>query len=191
MLFLRSRFLSAGTNFFIEFPYKLLNPKYIKVGTRFRVFKGSRIECIPKYGDQIFEPKLIIGNNVTINNNVHIGVINKVILEDNVLLASYVYITDHNHGDYGQDFNSNPNSPPSSRNLFSPGCVHIRKNAWIGEGVKILPNVTIGTGSIVGANSVVTKDIPDYTIAVGIPAKVIKKFNFATKKWEDASIHGN
>jgi acetyltransferase-like isoleucine patch superfamily enzyme len=95
-----------------------------------------------------------------------------------------VYISDHSHGDYGLNFHSSPRSKPSDRKLFSSGSVQIKENSWIGEGVKILPNVTIGKGVIIGANAVVSKNIPDYTIAVGIPAKVIKKYNFTNKKWE-------
>lgn len=184
MLILKFRFSKAGNNFLIEFPFKILNPNYISVGKRFRVFKGSRIECISAYGEQVFNPQLIIGNNVTINNNVHIGVVNKVIIEDNVLLASYVYISDHSHGDYGTLLNTNPNVAPSKREIISTGPVIIGENSWIGEGVKILPNVTIGKGCIVGANAVVSRNIPNYSIAAGVPAKVIKKFNFKKAIWE-------
>lgn len=59
--------------------------------------------------------------------------------------------------------------------MYSKGDVSIGKNVWIGEKATILPGVTIGEGSIIGANSVVTKNIPPYSIACGIPAKVIKK----------------
>jgi lipopolysaccharide O-acetyltransferase len=62
--------------------------------------------------------------------------------------------------------------------------VAIEDNVWLGEFVSVLPGVTIGKGSIVGANSVVSKNLPPYVIAVGTPAKPIKKFNFETNKWE-------
>ncbi len=63
--------------------------------------------------------------------------------------------------------------------------VEFMDNVWIGESVSVLPGVTIGQGAIIGANSVVSKNIPAYTIAVGSPAKPIKKFNFETTKWEN------
>ena len=66
------------------------------------------------------------------------------------------------------------NIPPIDRPLFSKGNIYIGKNVWVGEKVTVLPGVHIGEGSIIGANSVVTHDIPPYSIAVGIPAKVIK-----------------
>jgi lipopolysaccharide O-acetyltransferase len=178
-----SRFKKCGNNLYIEKTIKIFNPKYIELGNRFRLFYGARIECIDKYGEKSFEPKLIIGNNVTINNFVHIGVINEIVIEDNVLLASKVYITDHNHGIYEGNLQSSPDIPPSFREVYSPGGVRIKKNVWIGENVTILPNVTIGEGSIIGANSVVTKNISEYSIAVGSPARVIKKYDFKIKKW--------
>jgi acetyltransferase-like isoleucine patch superfamily enzyme len=65
--------------------------------------------------------------------------------------------------------------PPSERKLISKGPVIIGDNVWVGEGVAILPNVTIGRNCIIGTNSVVTKSIPENSVAAGIPAKVIKK----------------
>ena len=62
--------------------------------------------------------------------------------------------------------------------------VVIENGCWIGEKVSILPGVRIGKRSIVAANAVVTKSIPQYSIVAGIPAKVIKKYNFETHAWE-------
>ena len=76
-----------------------------------------------------------------------------------------------------------PTSIPKDRTIYSSPVI-IKKNVWLGEHVSVLMGVTIGEGSIIGANSVVSKDIPAYTIAVGVPAKVIKKFNFEIQKWE-------
>ena len=53
--------------------------------------------------------------------------------------------------------------------------IHIKRNAWIGARVNILPGVTIGENAIVGTGSVVTKDIPDNCVAVGVPAKIVKE----------------
>ncbi|MFW2124843.1 acetyltransferase, partial [Acinetobacter ursingii] len=72
---------------------------------------------------------------------------------------------------------------PTDRTL-SVKSVKIQNNVWLGEFVSVLPGVTIGEGTIVGANSVVTKSLPPYVIAVGSPAKPIKFYNFDTRKWE-------
>jgi acetyltransferase-like isoleucine patch superfamily enzyme len=88
------------------------------------------------------------------------------------------------HGSYaGNENDSNPNITPAERKLFSNPII-IEDNVWLGEFVSVLPGVKIGKGTIVGANSVVSKSLPDYVIAVGSPAKPIKKFNFQNSRWE-------
>lgn len=99
----------------------------------------------------------------------HIGALNEIVIEDNVLIGSHVLIIDHNHGT-----TEDVSKPPVLRELVSTGKVHIKRNVWIGENCMIFPNVTIGENSIIGAGSVVTKDIPANSVAVGNPAKVIK-----------------
>jgi lipopolysaccharide O-acetyltransferase len=126
---------------------------------------------------------LYIGDNVQINDHVHIAAFNKVEIGNNVLIASNVFITDHNHGVYkGSDDDDSPDSLPNSRKIVSKEVI-IEDNVWIGEFVSVLPGVRIGKGSIIGSMSVVTKDIPPNTIAVGSPARIIKKYDFNLKKW--------
>lgn len=127
---------------------------------------------------------LHFGNNIQINDFVHIAALNEVRIGDNVLIASKVFITDLEHGSYaGNENDSSPDSIVKERPLCSKSVI-IKDNVWIGEHVSILPGVTVGENSIIGANSVVTKSIPANSIAVGIPAKVIKQYNFETKRWE-------
>ncbi|MPN45551.1 2,3,4,5-tetrahydropyridine-2,6-dicarboxylate N-acetyltransferase [bioreactor metagenome] len=90
---------------------------------------------------------------------------------DNVLTGSKILITDNSHGQ------SQPNDidiPPIKRSLYSKGPVIIENNVWIGEKSTILAGVTIGTGAIVAANSVVTKDVPAFAVVAGTPAKIVK-----------------
>lgn len=109
-------------------------------------------------------------------------VINKVVIGNNVLIASRVFITDHNHGSYSGDDHSIPTSLVVKRSLSSSP-VELKDNCWVGEGVCIMPGVTIGENSIVAANSVVTKDVESNTIVAGVPAKAIKRFDFSQNKW--------
>lgn len=119
-----------------------------------------------------------------INDFVHITAVESVVIEDNVLIASKVYISDSSHGSYkGDSKDSNPSIIPKDRLLVSKP-IFIKENVWLGEFVSVLPGVTIGRGTIVGANSVVSKSLPEYVIAVGIPAKPIKKYNFESQRWE-------
>lgn len=87
-------------------------------------------------------------------------------------MASFVYISDHSHGEITR---AELDLPPLGRLLYSKGPIIIGNNVWIGEKVCILPNVRIGDGAVIGANSVVTKDIPPHSVAAGSPAKVIKQ----------------
>ena len=93
---------------------------------------------------------------------------------NNVLLGHAVYISDNNHGMSNSDALK---IPPVERQLYSKGAVRIGNNVWIGRHVCIMPGVTIGDNCIIGANSVVTKDVPANCVAVGLPAQIIKMIN--------------
>jgi lipopolysaccharide O-acetyltransferase len=97
-------------------------------------------------------------------------------------MASGIFISDHSHGSYSGSDASSPLIPPNERPLVSKE-VFIDDDCWLGEKVAVLPGVTVGKGSIIGAGSVVTSDIPPYTIAVGIPARPVKKYDFESKQW--------
>jgi lipopolysaccharide O-acetyltransferase len=117
---------------------------------------------------------------------VHIGALNRISIGNNVLIASRVFITDHNHGSYNGAHQSSPYTPPAIRDIISNE-VKIEDNVWIGEGVCILPGVVIGKGSVIASNSFVTKSIPANSIAAGVPAKVIKKFDIKENIWKKPS----
>ena len=93
------------------------------------------------------------------------------------LLAPEVFITDHNHGMTPSSIDDYASQP------LLVGSVVIEDNVWIGQRACILPGVTIGKFSIIGANSVVTKDIPPYSLAVGAPARVIKEWDKDRREW--------
>lgn len=164
----------------IRLPFDIRNRKNIDFGQGLTTGVGCRIEAFPQSDNVV----LRFGKNVQLNDYVHITAMTNVVIGDNVLMASKIYISDCTHGSYsGDNFDSDPNSIPIDRALSTKSVV-IEDNVWLGEFVSVLPGVTIGKGSIVGANSVVSKSLPSYVIAVGIPAKPIKKYNFETQKWE-------
>lgn len=164
----------------IRLPFDIRNRSSIHIGDNFTCGFSCRIEAYPEIENEI---TLVIGNNVEINDFVHISSRRKVFIGDNVLIASKVFITDLNHGSYSGIKGDSPNVPPSKRKLNSSDVI-IENNVWIGEGVCVLPGVKIGQGSIIGALSVVSKDIPSNSIAVGTPARVIKKFDSVEEKWK-------
>lgn len=169
----------------IRFPFDIRNNHFIDLGEGLTTGKYCRIEAYPV--DSVSAgnvKKLIFGKNVQINDFVHISAGKKVFIGDNVLIASKVFISDILHGSYqGDEHDSSPLSIPEKRSLSAKEII-IEENVWIGEFVSILPGVTIGKGSVIGSNSVVSKDIPPNVIAVGTPAKAIKKFNFELERWE-------
>jgi len=165
----------------IRLPIIIRGKKYIDFGYGLTTGVGCRFEA---YRNLKSKKTLKIGNNVQINDYVHITAMANVTIGDNVLMASKIYISDCSHGFYnGGEVDSSPEQYPIDRS-YNISEVIIEDNVWLGEFVSVLPGVKIGKGAIIGSNSVVTKDIPANTIAVGSPAKVIKKYNVETKKWE-------
>ncbi|MBU3101558.1 MULTISPECIES: DapH/DapD/GlmU-related protein [Clostridium] len=128
--------------------------------------------------------KLFIGKNCKLGDNVHIVANEKVIIGDNCLMASKIFISDTSHGDYSNtSIDSSPDVPPDERPLYMKP-VSIGNNVWIGENVCILLGVNIGNGCIIAANSVVNRDVPDNCIVAGTPAKVRKRYKSDTGTWE-------
>lgn len=166
----------------IRFPLDMRNAKNIRLGKGFTCGHGCRIEACD-YGLPKGNLSLTIGRNVELNDFVHISALSRVDIGDDVLIASKVYISDLNHGNYGDGEVYDLTIP---HRLQRPHArpISIEENVWIGESVCVLGGVTIGRGSIVGAMSVVTRSIPPNSIAVGNPAKVIKQYDHVSKAWE-------
>jgi len=164
----------------IRFPFYLRGRKYIQFGNNLTTGTGCRIEAFPYINQNTI---IEIGENVEMNDNVHISGLQQIKIGNNVLLASRIFISDINHGSYmGNEKDSDPESHVGSRPVFG-NPVEIEDNVWIGEGAAVLAGVRIGRCSIIGANSVVTKNIPPFTIAAGNPARPIKQYDFKSCRW--------
>jgi acetyltransferase-like isoleucine patch superfamily enzyme len=105
--------------------------------------------------------RIKLGNNVFINSNCLAMARGGITIEDDVLMAANVQLLSNNHDEY-------------ERQVLTCEEIVIKKGAWIGAGASILPGVTVGKYAIVGAGAIVTKDVPDYAVVVGVPAKVVK-----------------
>lgn len=167
----KPRFNYVGSHTLIESNFVINGEKYITIGNNTRIKPGLVMESIDNHNGFEFHPEILIGNNVSVNYHAHIASVNKVQIGDNVLIGSKVFIADHSHGEASSEALL---LPPSKRKLYSKGTVIIEDNVWIGENCAILPGVTIGQNSIIGANSVVTKSIPPNCVAAGNPARLIK-----------------
>jgi acetyltransferase-like isoleucine patch superfamily enzyme len=148
-------------------PDNLVNPKAIHFGRKVQIYKGSRLEAIGNTDSKV--PKLIIGDNTKIMYYFHCGAAASVRIGRNVLIASRVYITDHDH------VFDDPILSAQQNPRISCAPVVIEDGCWIGEGAVILKGLTIGERSVVGANAVVTRDVPPWTLVAGIPAQVIRR----------------
>lgn len=162
----------------------ILNPSNVRFYGRAIFGTDMRLECIQFYANNYFNPSIEFGINFSCGNYVHIGVNNNVSIGDNVLMGSSILISDHSHGIYNGEnqSHSSPKKPPSDR-ILSKGNIIIGNNVWIGDSVKIIGDVTVGDGCVIGAGSIVTKDIPANSIVVGAPFKIIKQWCHQKNAW--------
>ncbi len=157
----------------IMHPLRIEGPEYISL------LSGAVIQDHAfLYAEKIdeHEPELIIGRGSVLGNYNHIAAVRRVVFGDNVLTSDRVYISDNLHGF------ENINVPVMHQPLQFKAEVSIGDGSWIGENVSII-GARIGKNCVIGANAVVTADIPDYSVAVGIPATVIKKYNLQNRMW--------
>ena len=139
--------------------------------------------------DEAGRVRLSIGEGFQTAQGLHIAASHRVEIGRNCLFGSGVLVTDHGHGTYDAQQiagESSPDQPPAYRPLSRNGSVTVGDRVWLGDGVKVLRNVRIGNGAIIGANSVVAQDVPAESIAVGSPAVVIKQYDRASGTWQRA-----
>jgi lipopolysaccharide O-acetyltransferase len=157
--------------------------KFIRFETGVHAGDGFWLEAVSRIYDQHFSPQILIGSNVSFGHWTHIAATNYVEIGANALIGSKVHITDHNHGQYGGDLQSDPNEIPLLRRIDGDKRTIVGANVWLGDGVVVCPGVTIGEGCVIGANSVVTRSIPPRTVAYGAPALPRKTFDLELRQW--------
>ncbi len=157
-----------------------MNPQCIYFNGSASIKNGCFFYPILKYAGVRYYPKIEIGDGCCFGKQNSIAAINKVSIGKNVLFAGNVHITDHSHG--YEDI-SRPITP---QQLLCKGPVVIDDDCWLGFNSEILSGVHIGKHCVVAAHAVVTKDVPSYCVVAGNPARIVKKFNFETQKWESA-----
>lgn len=168
---------------------RLLGAHGMHLGPDFHARDFLWLEAVTAYTESSttthFHPEIRIGRSARLSDNVHIACIDRVVIGDYLLCGSGVLISDHAHGSYRSTgaAASDPATPPGQRPLVSAGRVSIGNNVWLGDHVAVLPGSTIGDGCIVGANSVVTGEIPPGTIAVGAPARPVRRWCAESRSW--------
>lgn len=186
------RFANNPKNLKIELPRRISDAHLIQIGDNVSIGPGSllipqtiyptRIMSHPGKNQDVqkFNPRIVIGNRVTSTGMLTVTAMREVTIEDDVMFALNVLIADGMHGF------ENANEPYKYQKMWKISPVVIKRGCWIGQNVVIMPGVTVGELSIVGANSVVTKNIPDRCIAIGAPARIVKTWNEDTQAWVSA-----
>lgn len=170
-----SSFRHFGKKSLILCPLQIDGKKNISVGDHVVVGEHSWLAAMPLTNND--KPQLIISNNCSIGNFNHIYATSEIVFEDSVLTADKVYISDNLHS------YEDVSKPIIEQPIKQLKKIRIGEGSWIGENVCII-GASIGKHCTIGANSVVTHDIPDYSVAVGAPARVIKRYNKKTQMWE-------
>jgi acetyltransferase-like isoleucine patch superfamily enzyme len=162
-------FASFGAHSVLQPPIRLAGEGSISIGSDVWVGPGSWLQSLSP-GSGV---ALAIGDGTSIAGNVTISAVRSIRLGKKVLLARGVYISDHSH-----------RYDDTSCAILDQGIdrmepVEIGDGAWLAENVVVCPGVRIGRGAVVGANAVVTEDVPDFSLAVGAPARVVRRFDTA------------
>lgn len=175
---LRRKFRSIHSTTLLEYPLQVSDPRCMTIGARTRVSWYGRLLAVTEHLGQTFSPEIVIGDDCYLGNHVHVVATNRVWIGKKVMVADGVFLSD-----YFSD-RSQVDPPDAPAVLSRGGEVHIGDGSWIGENVSIVGNVRIGQHCVVGANAVVTLSLPAYSVAVGVPARVIKRYNFSSARWE-------
>jgi carbonic anhydrase/acetyltransferase-like protein (isoleucine patch superfamily) len=164
----RHAFHAVGQRSLLELPIRLWGESHIAVGESVFIGSGSWLQVLPG-SEPMVDPVISIGDGTSIAGSCTITAARSVVIERQVLMARHVYISDHTHAHQRHDL------PIIDQGITNVAPVRIRQGAWLGQGVVVCPGVTIGRNAVIGANSVVRDDVPDFCVAVGAPAKVIRR----------------
>ncbi len=180
-----AKFKSVGKASKLDWPVKVYGAQHMSLGNRVHISWNSWLFCIERYADQRFKPQIIIEDEAYLGNGSHIVACRKVTIGANVMLGDYCYVSDNIH-EY-----KDISLPISENRMKVPGEVYIGSGSWLGDHVCVFGDVHIGKHCIVGANSVVMCSIPDYSVAVGAPARIVKRYNVRTQMWCKTDKFGN
>ena len=169
--YISARFKSFGKGSVASPFQKLIGAKYISVGHDVVFHDNIVLTAWDNYLNQNFTPSIEIGDRTSIGGNCHISAINSISIGNGVLLGRNITINDNSHGN--NKLLSFETVHPSERELVSKGEIIIGNNVWIGDKCTILSGVKIGDNSIIGANTVITKNIDTNSIIVGSSSRKI------------------
>lgn len=183
------RFATEPEGFEMKWPRSLVHPERMTIGDHVKLGPNSELKCNVRYPGgwmrhpdghhvaQSFEPRLVIGDRVTATAALQVIAFASVVIEDDVMFAANVFVADGTHA------SPHPDVPYKFQGVATPAPVRIGRGAWIGQNAVIAPGVTIGELAIVGANSVVTRDVAPRTVVGGVPARIVKAWDEGRRAW--------
>lgn len=174
-IIIKQKFKKSGGK--IEKPHRVRGYQGFYIGKNVQIRKDAGIECLSYFGGQEYNPKLKIEDNVIIGRSFKATITDTLEIGADTIIAHNVTIVTENHG-------INPESNiPYAKQALSSKPIHIGKNCWIGANVCILPGGNLGDNCIVAANAIVNKSFPSNVMIGGIPAKIIKIYDFENHQW--------
>lgn len=175
-------FHSVGSKASISPPLRFGNLSRIQLGNRVTIHENCWLQVITNHEDIFESPNIIMADDVSIGMSSTISAAKRITFEEYVFTARNFYVSDHEH-----EFHD-VSCPIAVQGISKIREVRIGARTWIGQNVVVLPGVTIGRHCVIAANSVVRQDVPDYSIAGGAPARVLRTYSEATGNWEKVGV---
>jgi acetyltransferase-like isoleucine patch superfamily enzyme len=183
------KFATPAPGLVMQNPREIENPERIAIGRDVKLGPGAVLRARAQspgswlahpdgqHIHQTFDSRITIGDRVTATGALQLVAYARITIEDEVMFASNIYISDGLHSFERGDV------PYKYQGIFRIAPITIGYGSWIGQNVTVMPGVTIGKLCVIGAHSVVTKSIPDGSLAIGAPAKVVKRWDAAQGAW--------
>lgn len=175
-IFYRSAFGSMGTGTTLWRPLMLQNTRFVFLGRNVTIRDGARFDVTTKFGSQRFAPNVTIGDGSLFEQGFHLTAAGTINIGNQVACSRNVSVLgiQHEYEDITRAIIEQP---------LGVAPVSIGDGTLIGMNCVILPGVSIGKHCMIGANSVVSRDVPDFCVAAGSPARVIRRYEAAEQKW--------
>lgn len=170
--------LRCGPHTTVGRPRRINGAEFVSVGSRVRIGGNPMIAAIGEYAGERFRPEVIVGDDVYIGPNLYLVCVSQVVLGKGCVLSENVFLSDVSHGMSPTD------GLIMEQKLIPGGAIEIGDHSFVGFRASIMSGVRLGHHCIVGANSVVTMSFPEYSLVVGNPARLVKRYSLETQRWE-------
>lgn len=176
------KLLRCGTGTIVQKPL-FWTPECIEIGSRVLIWRGCRIEGQFEYGNEKYTPRIIIRDGVSFQQNCHITAAGTIVIGAGSSIMFGVMITDIDHDYEHPELNA-------LRQELSVKRTEIGRNCFIGAGAKIQAGTRLGDQCVVGTNAVVRGDFPDHCVIVGVPARIVKRYDQDSRSWRKTDLTG-